>query len=131
MSMEPVDGLRWVLGRGPDRRRADDPMPRPVRTGGLLDEAASHGGPGNPVVGGSSPTDPPRAPTVSSPSVRRSRRASLRASVRRHRRAQGGSTMLRSIRPKRATTSLAASVDHTEARNSPTRRAHASMMCKA
>ena len=30
-------------------------------------------------------------------------RAALRASVRRHRRAQGGSPMLRSIRPKRAT----------------------------
>jgi len=40
----------------------------------------------------------------------------LRASVRRHRRAQGGSPMLRSIRPTRATTSLAASVDHTDAR---------------
>ena len=37
--------------------------------------------------------------------------AALRASVRRHRRAQGGSPMLRSMTPKRATTSLAASVD--------------------
>jgi hypothetical protein len=73
MKTEPVEGLRWVLGRGPGRRLADDPMPCPVRTGGLLDEAASYSGPGNPVVGGSSPTDPPRAPTVSSPSVRRSR----------------------------------------------------------
>src|SRR5262249_61257107 len=35
----------------------------------------------------------------------------LRASVRRHRRAQGDRSTLRSIRPKRATTSLAASVD--------------------
>jgi len=45
------------------------------------------------------------------------RRLALRASVRRHRRAQEGSPMLRSIRPTRATTSLAASVDPTDARN--------------
>jgi len=39
------------------------------------------------------------------------------ASVRRHRRAQGGSPMLRSIRPTRASRPYDASVDQTEARN--------------
>jgi hypothetical protein len=46
MSMAPVEGLKWVLGRGPGRRLADDPMPRPVRTGGSVDGAASYSGPG-------------------------------------------------------------------------------------
>ena len=55
MNMEPVEGLRRLLWRGPGRRLADDSMPRPVRTGGSADGAASSSGPGNPVGGGSSP----------------------------------------------------------------------------
>jgi hypothetical protein len=43
----------------------------------------------------------------------------LRASVRRHRRAQGGRSTLRSIRPTRARRPLRASVDPTDARNAP------------
>jgi hypothetical protein len=45
MSMEPVEGLRRVLGRGPGRRLADDSMPYLVRTGGSADGAASDSGP--------------------------------------------------------------------------------------
>ena len=45
MSMEPVEGLRQVLGRGPVRRLAAYSMPRPVRTGGSADGAASDSGP--------------------------------------------------------------------------------------
>jgi hypothetical protein len=55
MDMEPVEGLRRVLGRGPGRRLAADPMPRPDRPGGSADGAASYSGPGDPVGGGSSP----------------------------------------------------------------------------
>jgi hypothetical protein len=54
MNMEPVEGLRQVLGRGPGRRPADDSMPHLVRTGGSANGAASYSGPGNPVGGGSS-----------------------------------------------------------------------------
>jgi hypothetical protein len=46
----------------------------------------------------------------------------LRASVRRHRRAQRHPWLLRSITPTRATTSLAASVDPTDARKTTVRR---------
>jgi len=45
MSMEPVEGLRRVLGRGPGRRLADESTPRLVRTGGAADGAASCSGP--------------------------------------------------------------------------------------
>jgi hypothetical protein len=54
MNTEPVEGLRRVLGRGPGRRLAADSMPRPVRTGGSANGAASGSGPGNPLGGGSS-----------------------------------------------------------------------------
>lgn len=46
MKMEPVEGLKRLLGRGPGRRFADDSLPRPVRAGGSADGAASDGGPG-------------------------------------------------------------------------------------
>ena len=39
MDMEPVEGLRRLLWRGPGRRLAADSMPRPVRTGGSADGA--------------------------------------------------------------------------------------------
>jgi hypothetical protein len=39
MSMEPIEGLRRVLGRGPGRCLADDPMTRPVRAGAWADRA--------------------------------------------------------------------------------------------
>jgi hypothetical protein len=55
MHTKPVEGLRQVLGRVPGRRLAAYSMPRPVRTGGSADGAASDSGPGNPVGGGSSP----------------------------------------------------------------------------
>jgi hypothetical protein len=55
MNTEPVEGLKRVLGRGPGRRRAADSMPRPVRSAGSANGAASYSGPGNPVGGGSSP----------------------------------------------------------------------------
>ena len=45
MNLEPVEGLRRVLGRGPGRRLADDSLPRPVRTSGSADGAASDSGP--------------------------------------------------------------------------------------
>jgi hypothetical protein len=45
MNMEPVEGLKRLLGRGPGRRVADGSMPRPVRTGGSADGAASDSGP--------------------------------------------------------------------------------------
>jgi hypothetical protein len=45
MSMEPVEGLRRVLGRGPGRRLADDSIPRLVRAVGSADGAASDSGP--------------------------------------------------------------------------------------
>jgi hypothetical protein len=45
MSMEPVEGLRRVLGRGPGRRLADDSMPHLVRTGSSAHGAASDSGP--------------------------------------------------------------------------------------
>jgi hypothetical protein len=55
MNTEPVEGLRRVLGRGLCHRLADDSMPRPARTGGSADGAASYTGPGIPVGNGSSP----------------------------------------------------------------------------
>jgi hypothetical protein len=71
MSMEPVEGLRRVLGRGPGRRLADDSMPHLVRTGGSADGAASDSGPGIPPRGGidnggtmSRQVNPARAPFV-------------------------------------------------------------------
>ena len=48
MNTEPVEGLRRVLGRGPGRRLAADSRPRPVRTGGSANGAASYSGRGNP-----------------------------------------------------------------------------------
>jgi hypothetical protein len=39
MSMEPIEGLRRVLGRRPGRCLANDPMTRPVRAGGWADGA--------------------------------------------------------------------------------------------
>jgi hypothetical protein len=45
MNMEPVEGLRRVLGRRPGHRLADPPMPHPVRTGGSADRASSDSGP--------------------------------------------------------------------------------------
>jgi hypothetical protein len=45
MNLEPVEGLRRVLGRGPGRRLAGDSAPSPVRTSGSADGAASDSGP--------------------------------------------------------------------------------------
>jgi hypothetical protein len=45
MNMEPVDGLKRLLRRGPVHRLADDYMPRPFRTGGSAKRAASYSGP--------------------------------------------------------------------------------------
>jgi hypothetical protein len=45
MSMEPVEGLRRVLGRGPGRRLADDSMSCLVRAGRSADGAACDSGP--------------------------------------------------------------------------------------
>jgi hypothetical protein len=45
MNMEPVDGLRRVLWRGPGRRLADDSMARPNRTGVSADRVSSSSGP--------------------------------------------------------------------------------------
>src|SRR5690349_2168351 len=41
MSLEPIEGLKRLLGRRPGRRLADDSTPRPVRTGGSADGATS------------------------------------------------------------------------------------------
>ena len=56
MDMEPVEGLRWVLGRGPGRRLADDSMPHLVRTGGSADGAASDSGPARESLHGQAST---------------------------------------------------------------------------
>ena len=45
MNMEPVDGLKRVLWRGPGRRLADDSMAHPVRTGRSAERADSYSGP--------------------------------------------------------------------------------------
>jgi hypothetical protein len=45
MDMEPVDGLKRVLWRGPGRRLVDDSMARPVRTGMSAEGAAFDSGP--------------------------------------------------------------------------------------
>jgi hypothetical protein len=45
MNMEPVDGLKRVLWRGPGRRLADDSMAHPVRTRRSAERAASYSGP--------------------------------------------------------------------------------------
>jgi hypothetical protein len=56
MEMEPVEGLKWVLGRGPGRRLADDSIPRLVRTGGSADRAASDSGPAPKSLSGAAST---------------------------------------------------------------------------
>jgi hypothetical protein len=146
MKLEPIEGLRRLLWRGPGRRLADDCMPRPARTGGRS-RLLQRTGPGIPPGGGidhggtmspqstqqghnsypgarSARRDRPLRPSqrqfassaVEDAALSAQPTVALRASVRRHRRAQGGRSTLRSIRPKRATTCLAASVDPTEAR---------------
>jgi hypothetical protein len=45
MHMEPVDGLKRVLWRGPGRRLVDDSMARPVRAGRSAERAAFDSGP--------------------------------------------------------------------------------------
>jgi hypothetical protein len=56
MSMEPVEGLRRVLWRGPSRGLADDCMPRPVRTGASAGRAASYSGPDRESLEGAAST---------------------------------------------------------------------------
>jgi hypothetical protein len=58
MNLEPVEGLRRVLWRGPGRRLADDAMPGLVRTGGSADETASSSAPARDSLSG--PHRPPR-----------------------------------------------------------------------
>jgi hypothetical protein len=45
MNMEPVEGLKRLLWRGPGRCLADDCRPHPFRTGGSADRASSCSGP--------------------------------------------------------------------------------------
>jgi hypothetical protein len=45
MDLEPVEGLKRLLRRGPGRRLADDSLPGPARAGGPAGRAASSSGP--------------------------------------------------------------------------------------
>jgi hypothetical protein len=56
MNLEPVEGLKRLLRRGPGRRLADDSMPRPARTGGSADGAASSSGPARESLQGAAST---------------------------------------------------------------------------